>query len=134
MYETSKQTTTLPILFSFATSTHSFYSPKSAKFITHPSSQYAFLSHLTIVQMVTAIICISSQNVQFLIYHISWFIRACIAPGLLVSPRWPLTCAQPVIPGFTKCRCIYRFTEVWDSSFKGLGCGRGPTIANSHHS
>ena len=46
-------------------------------------------------------ILISSPSDQLLIYHKSNFTRSAICSKDAVSPRNPLTCAQPVMPGLT---------------------------------
>lgn len=45
-----------------------------------------------------------------------------------VSPRQPLICAQPVIPGFTLWRNMYPSISWRYCSLCATACGRGPTI------
>src|SRR5437764_12806458 len=89
--------------------------------------QKAFSSPLTIFTNVCNIICKSSQYVQFSIYHKSCSTLLLIKVGSLVSPRNPLVCAQPVIPGFTQWRIMYFSTLSFDCMFSGTGLGLGPT-------
>ena len=62
--------------------------------------QYAFLPNKP-DHAVKHTILISSQKLQFCRYRAS---RTQIALRSRVSPRHPLTCAQPVIPTFKRCR------------------------------
>ena len=61
-----------------------------------------FLSFLKNEVKVIRMIFKSNQNDQFSIYQISLRIRSSICHNSLVSPRNPVTCAQPVIPGLLK--------------------------------
>jgi hypothetical protein len=62
-------------------------------------SQYALLSRPTIVcTIVRMMILISSASDQFSMYQRSYLVRSTIE----VSPRIPLTCAQPVMPAFSR--------------------------------
>src|SRR5262245_16765372 len=45
-----------------------------------------------------------------------------------VSPRWPFTWAQPVMPGFTLWRRESGEIRSANASLRAIGCGRGPTI------
>src|SRR5215813_10413412 len=45
-----------------------------------------------------------------------------------VSPRWPCTWAQPVMPGLTLWRRDNGEIRSANASFRAIGCGRGPTI------
>src|SRR5262245_51249299 len=45
-----------------------------------------------------------------------------------VSPRLPLTWAQPVMPGFTLWRRESGEIRSANASLRAIGCGRGPTI------
>src|SRR5690606_4964175 len=65
--------------------------------------QYAFLLRWKIVwKIVRSTILMSSHSDQFSTYHKSYFVRSRIE----VSPRSPFTCAQPVMPAFSRCRSI----------------------------
>ena len=56
-----------------------------------------------VIQMIR----MSSQMLQCSIYQMSRFTRPSICHSSFVSPRNQVTCAQPVTPGFTKCRTMY---------------------------
>jgi hypothetical protein len=45
-----------------------------------------------------------------------------------VSPRWPCTWAQPVMPGLTLWRRDNGEIRSANASLRAIGCGRGPTI------
>ena len=47
------------------------------------------------------------MKVQCSIYQMSRCTRPSICHSSWVSPRKPVTCAQPVTPGFTKWRTMY---------------------------
>ena len=72
-------------------------------------------------------IFISSQKDQCSMYQRSCSTRFCIFSDEPVSPRQPLTWAQPVMPGFTAWRCMKRLVIRLCSRLRGRGCGRGPT-------
>lgn len=59
------------------------------------------------LRAVMKMIFMSSQNVQFSIYQMSCFILSSMSLGSLVSPLYPVTCAQPVMPGLEKCLTMY---------------------------
>lgn len=68
----------------------------------------------------------SSWNERCLMYHRSSLILRAMSSTSGVSPRYPSTCASPVIPGFTASLCMYsgisdEYICVWYSM-----CGRGP--------
>jgi hypothetical protein len=68
-----------------------------------PSAQYALWSWpASVCTSVRTMILISSHNDQFSTYHRSYLVRSAID----VSPRKPLTCAQPVMPAFSRWRSI----------------------------
>ena len=52
--------------------------------------------------MVSKVILKSSHSDQFSMYHRSYLVRS----TMLVSPRSPLICAQPVMPAFSRCRSM----------------------------
>src|SRR5260221_381296 len=61
---------------------------------------------LSKTKIVFTTICKSSCRDQFRRYSRSCSMRPCILSSVSVSPRKPLTCAKPVIPGLTLCRIM----------------------------
>src|SRR5262249_1733503 len=56
--------------------------------------------------------------------------RRCIFSIVSVSPRWPCTWAQPVMPGLTLWRRDNGEIRSANASLRAIGCGRGP---NNRH-
>src|SRR5204863_6182494 len=74
--------------------THATYDRSSAN-----DDQYASFCPITAANVFKRILT-SSHRLQLFMYHKSRSTRFSIRSTVAVSPRSPLTCAQPVMPGF----------------------------------
>src|SRR6185312_2857837 len=99
---------------------------RSGPDVGRSAAQYAF-ARTRRPKAVSATIFRSKKKLYRRMYSMSCATRWIILSSVSVSPRQPLTCAQPVIPGFILWRSMYSRIFVRYCWLCATACGRGPT-------